>query len=112
MTKKSKSYLFTILFLFLISFFLTIDNFHLQSAIDGALIINGDLKFPNQSSNVLAVHYNSWTILNHISLLLVKTNLNVFIIHSVEVNILGITRVIFINYNFKTNTLTIFINNI
>ena len=39
-------------------------------------------------------------------------NLNVFIIHSVKINILSITRVIFINYNFKTNTFTILINDI
>ncbi len=83
MIKKSKYYLFAILFLLLISFFLTIDNFYLQSAVDGGLILNGDLKFPNQSSNVLAVHFNSWTILNHISLLLVKTNFNVFIISKI-----------------------------
>ena len=83
MIKKSKNYLFAILFLFLISFFLTIDNFYLQSAVDGGLILNGDLKFPSQSSNVLAVHFNSWTILNHIALLIVKTNFNVFIISKI-----------------------------
>jgi len=83
MIKKNKKNIIALLFLFTIAFILMIDNFYLQSAVDGALILNGDLKFPNQSSNVLSVHFNSWTILNHITLLLVKTKINVFIISKI-----------------------------
>lgn len=83
MIKKNKKNIIPLLFLFPIAFILMIDNFYLQSAVDGALILNGDLKFPNQTSNVLSVHFNSWTIINHLTLLLVKTKINVFIISKI-----------------------------
>jgi len=78
--KKDKSYFYALLFLLIISFFLTIDNFSLQSAVDGALILGEKVKYPDQFTNVTAVHFNSWTLLNHLSLIFVKMNINVFII--------------------------------
>ena len=80
-SKKTSSLLG--LFLFLLSYILVIDNFSLQSAVDGAIIIDNQISFPSQFSNVESIHFNTWTFLNHFSLLLIKIGLSSFTISKI-----------------------------
>ena len=104
--KKDKSYFYALLFLLIISFFLTIDNFSLQIAVDGALILGEKVKYPDQFSNVTAAYFNSWTLLSHLSLIFVKMNINVFIISK----ILLYTSTIFFSFGIFliSNILSVF----
>ena len=81
--KKDKNYFYSFLFLLIISYFLTIDNFSLQSAVDGGLVLSREVEFPDKFTNVTAVHFNSWLFLNHVSLILIKLNFNAFIISKI-----------------------------
>ena len=79
---KKKSFLLG-LFLFVLSYILVIDNFSLQSAVDGGIIIDNQISFPSQFSNIEDIHFNTWTLLNHFSLILIKIGLNSFIISKI-----------------------------
>ena len=81
--KKDKSYFYALLFLLVISFFLTIDNFSLQSAVNSGLISSQKVNYPDQFSSVTSAHFNSWSTLHHLTLIFIKMNINVFIISKI-----------------------------
>jgi len=58
---KKKSFLLG-LFLFALSYILVIDNFSLQSAVDGGIIIDNQISFPSQFSNIEDIHFHTWTL--------------------------------------------------
>ena len=78
--KKDLNKYYSVLFLLTISFLLTIDNFSLQSATNSGLILSSDVTYPNQFTNVPIAHFNSWTSLHHLTLILIKMKINIFII--------------------------------
>jgi hypothetical protein len=67
-------YLFPII---LTCFFLSVDKYVLQSAVDGGLILSGLVKFPENFSNITSTYYNSYTILHYFTLILLKINFSV-----------------------------------
>ena len=81
------------LLLITVSFLSTIDNFALQTAIDGGIIISEKVKYPEDFSNVTSIYYNGWTMLHHVTFVLIKTNLNPIIISKI---------LMFISVNFLT----------
>ncbi len=81
--QKDKNYIYAFLFLLIISFFLTIDNFSLQIATNAGLILGKEVKYPDQFSNIVAAHFNTWTLLNHLSLIFIKMKINIFIISKI-----------------------------
>ena len=75
MMKFSKYfYLFPII---LTCFFLSVDKYVLQSAVDGGLILSGLVNFPENFSNVTSTYHNSYTVLHYFTLLLLKINFSV-----------------------------------
>ncbi len=85
--KKDLNKYYSVLFLLTISFLLTIDNFSLQSATNSGLILSSDVTYPNQFTNVPIAHFNSWTSLHHLTLILIKMKINIFIISKILIYI-------------------------
>ena len=85
--KKDLNKYYTLFFLLAISFLLTIDNFSLQSAINSGLILSSEVTYPNQFTNVSVAHFNSWTSLHHLTLILIKIKINIFIISKILIYI-------------------------
>lgn len=77
---KNNKFIATLFFLALISFLTTIDNFALQTAVDGGLILSKKVIYPDEFSNVTAIYLNSWTLLHHITSILLNFNLSVVVI--------------------------------
>ena len=77
---KNNKFIATLFFLTLISFLTTIDNFALQTAVDGGLILSKKVIYPDEFSNVTAIYLNSWTLLHHITSILLDFNISVIII--------------------------------
>lgn len=74
--RKSKNLIF--LFpIILTCFFLSVDKYVLQSAVDGGLILSGLVNFPENFSNVTSTYHNSYTVLHYFTLLLLKINFSV-----------------------------------
>ena len=74
---KNNKYIATIIFLILVSILTTIDNFALQTAVDGGLILSERVVYPDQFSNVTAIYFNSWTLLHHITSILINLDMSV-----------------------------------
>ena len=74
---KNNKYIATIVFLILVSILTTIDNFALQTAVDGGLILSERVVYPDQFSNVTAIYFNSWTLLHHITSILINLDMSV-----------------------------------
>ncbi len=87
MFKKDLNYYFAVFFLLLISFFLTIDNFSLQSATNSGLILSQKVIYPDQFTNVSVAHFNSWTSLHHLTLILLKMKINIFVLSKILIYI-------------------------
>ena len=86
-SKNDLNKYYTLFFLLAISFLLTIDNFSLQSAINSGLILSSEVTYPNQFTNVPVAHFNSWTSLHHLTLILIKLKINIFIISKILIYI-------------------------
>ena len=82
MNKRIKNFLIIIPIL-IISFYYSIYKFESQSAIDGGLILSEFVKFPENFSNVTSIFYNSWTILHHFSLILLKLDFSVDLVSTI-----------------------------
>ena len=69
--------------LIIISFLSTIDNFALQTAVDGGLILSEKVKYPQDFSNVTSIYYNGWTILHQLTSIMLRGNLSVIVISKI-----------------------------
>ena len=68
--KESVIYLSIIIFSILWSF----SEFVPQTAVDGGLIISGEVKFPDEYSNNSSIYFNGWNTLHYIAAILLKFN--------------------------------------
>ena len=81
---KNNTYdLIILLPLIIVSYLSTIDNFALQTAVDGGLIISDKINYPDDFKNVTSIYFNGWTFLHHITLILLKININVILISKI-----------------------------